>query len=399
MKDLSFIDEELDFLNEEGLRRELKIISSAPGPWVELSGGKRVLQFGSNNYLGLANHPEIINASKSALSKYGNGSTGSRLLSGTSELHMQLEKEIAEFEGTESALLFSSGYAANVGVISAIVSKEGAVYSDKLNHASIIDGIKLSGATKFIFEHNDSDHLESLVKENKNKFKRHFIVSDTVFSMDGDVAVLDKIATIAENYDCVTIVDEAHASGIFGKRNSGLVEEMNLEDSFPIKIGTCSKALGIEGAFCAAPGNVTTLLMNKARSFMFSTSSSPAIVGGILKAIELVKEGNWRKEKLWHNAKYLHSGLKKNYKLKLNEFKTPIICVFFNTVEEVMNISKRLFDECNIFAPAIRPPTVKIPRIRLTPIATHSEEDINYVIKAFEHISKDLKVDPLTMRS
>ena len=323
MNDFSFVDEELELLSEAGLRRELKTVLTAGGPWIEIAGNKRVLQFASNNYLGLSNHPEIINASKAAVSKYGTGSTGSRLLSGTTDLHALLEKNISEFEGTESSIFFSSGYTANVGVLSSLINKEDAVYSDELNHASIIDGIKLSGANKFIYNHRDIKHLESLVQENKDKFKRSFMVTDTVFSMDGDIANLTDIAGIAEKYDCITIADEAHATGIFGKKSSGVIEELGLAASFPVKIGTCSKAIGVEGGFCSGPKNVIEYLKNKARSFIFSTSPSPAVIGATLKSFELIKDGNWRKEKLWENAKLLHSGLKKNFKLKLNDFKTP----------------------------------------------------------------------------
>ncbi len=395
MNDFNFVDEELDLLSQNGLKRELKTVITAGGPWVELSGGKRVLQFSSNNYLGLSNHPEVINACKAAVSKYGTGSTGSRLLSGTTELHASLEKALAEFENTESSVFFSSGYAANSGVLSALINKDDAVYSDELNHASIIDGIKLSGAQKFIYNHNNISHLESLLKENKDNFKRNFIVTDTVFSMDGDIAPLEQIGIIAEKYNCFTIADEAHATGVFGKKGSGIVEELNLGKSFPVKIGTCSKAFGVEGGFCAGPKSVIELIKNKARSFMFSTSPSPAIIGAILKSLELVIDGSWRREKLWQNAKLLHSGLKKNFKLKLNDFKTPIIIIYFNSIEEAMNIDEKLFNECHIWAPAIRPPTVKESRIRLTPIATHSQDDIEYVIKAFDYLSKDIKPQPL----
>lgn len=399
MNDFTFIDEELDLLTNQGLKRELKTVLTAGGPWVELLGNKRVLQFGSNNYLGLANHPDVINASKVAISKFGVGSTGSRLLSGTTELHTQLEEVLAKFESTESSIFFSSGYTANVGVLSSLTNKEDAVYSDELNHASIIDGIKLSGADKFIYNHNDCNHLEELLKQNKEKYKRSFIVTDSVFSMDGDLACLLEIGKLKEKYNCLTILDEAHATGIFGKNSSGLASELKVENYFPIRIGTCSKAIGVEGGFCASTKNLITLIQNKARAFMFSTSTSPAVIGAILKSLDLIQDGNWRKEKLWENAKLLYSGLKKNYKLKLNEFKTPIICVNFNTIEEAMNISNKLLNECHIWAPAIRPPSVKTPKIRLTPIATHSEDDINYVIKAFDYLSKDIKVEPLSLKT
>ena len=240
MEKFTYIDKELDLLINQGLKRELKVVLTAGGPWVELTNGKRVLQFASNNYLGLCNHPEIMNASKTAASKYGTGSTGSRLLSGTTELHEELEKALAEFQFSESAIFFSSGYLTNAGVLSALIGKEDVVYSDELNHASIIDGIKLSGAGNFIYNHNDTNHLEILIQENKNNYRRNFIVTDTVFSMDGDIAPLQDIGLIAEKHNCITIVDEAHAIGIFGKNGCGLVEELNLMDLFPIRIGTCS---------------------------------------------------------------------------------------------------------------------------------------------------------------
>lgn len=397
MNDYSFIDEELHSLAEKELKRELKTVITAGGPWVELDDGKRVLQFGSNNYLGLANHPEIINACKAAISKYGIGSTGSRLLSGNTELHLSLERMLAELEKTESAIFFSSGYAANVGVISALANKEDAIYSDELNHASIIDGIRLSSANKFIYNHNDTNNLEDLLKQNKDKYKKSFIITDSVFSMDGDIAPLKEIGQLAEKYNCLTIVDEAHGTGVFGSTCSGLVEELDLKNYFPLKIGTCSKAIGVEGGFCAGSKKLIELLQNKSRSFMFSTSPSPGIVGAIIKSLELLKDSAWRKEKLWQNAKLLHSGLKKNYKLKLNDFRTPIICVQFSSIEEALHISGRLFNECHIWAPAIRPPSVKTPKIRLTPISTHNEDDINYVIKAFEYLSKDIKIEPLSL--
>lgn len=391
MDKFSFIDEELDFIANQGLKRELKTVVTAGGPWVELDNGKRVLQFASNNYLGLSNHPEVVNAVKAAVSKYGIGSTGSRLLSGTTKLHVELEIALSEFEDSEASILFSSGYNANVGVLSGLLTKEDAVYSDELNHASIVDGIRLSGATKFIYNHSDSIHLESLVKENCKNYKKNIIVTDTLFSMDGDLAPLERIAQISEEYKCLTIVDEAHATGVFGKKGSGLVEELKLHEYFPIKIGTCSKALAVEGGFCSAPNNVIEYLKHKARSFMFSTSLSPAVIAGILKSLELLKEGSWRKEKLWQNAFTLHNELKNIYELNLNEFHSPIICVYFNSNLEVLDFSKKLFNECHIWAPSIRPPTVKQPRIRLTPISTHSEEDIKYTVKAFEYLVKDLK--------
>ena len=397
MNEYSFVDEKLQLIEQNLLKRELKTVVTASGPWVQLEGGKRVLQFASNNFLGLSNHPEVISAAVAAAKMFGVGSTGSRLLSGNYGLHIKLENALAEFEGSEAGIFFSSGYSANVGVLSALLDKNDAVYSDEFNHASIIDGIRLSGASKFIYNHNDMVHLESLLKENSPRFAKNMIVTDTVFSMEADVAPLADIARVAEKYNCLTVVDEAHATGVFGKTCSGLVEELNLSKYFPIKTVTCSKALAIEGGFCSAPKNVIEYLRHTARSFMFSTSSSPVIVGALLKALELLKDSSWRKEKLWENAALLHKGLKRNYKLKISDLKSPIICVYFNSISEALNFSDKLLNECHIWAPAIRPPSVKTARIRLTPISTHSADDINYVIKAFDYLSKDLKVEPLPL--
>lgn len=398
MSNLNFINDELNALQEQNLKRELKVVASPSGPWVELSDGKRVLQFASNNYLGLANHPDLINFVKTTISKYGVGSSGSRLLSGTLELHAKLESELAIFQSAESAILFNSGYTTNISVLSSLLGKDDAVYSDENNHASIIDGIRFSKASKFIYLHNDIDNLKERLEANKNKFKRSFIVTDSVFSMDGDVAKLEEIADLSEKYNCINIVDEAHAIGVFGKYGAGLVDALNLHKYFPIRIGTCSKAIAVEGGFCTGPKVLIELLQNKARAFMFSTSSSPAVLGAVLKSIEIVKDSGWRREKLWNNAKLLYNGLKKNYKLRLCEFQTPIIIVYFDSIEQALKISKRLFEECHIWAPAIRPPTVKVPCIRLTAISTHNEEDINYVIKAFEYVSKDLPMPSISLK-
>lgn len=397
MNDFSFVDEELAALEKANLRRDLKIIITANGPWVELANGKRVLQFASNSYLGLGNHPDLISASNISVSKYGTSSTGSRLLSGTLELHTYLEDRIADFQNTESAIFFGSGYLANIGVMSSLISRDDAVYSDELNHASIIDGIRLSNATKFIYNHNDVNHLEKLIVENKDKYKRNYIVTDTVFGMNGDLAPLSDIAKLVEKYNCIPIVDEAHAIGVFGNEGSGLISEYNLGNYFKIRIGTCSKAVGAEGAFCVAPENVIELLKNKARTFMFSTAPSPQVVGAVLKGLDLVRDSDWRREKLWENSKRLYSGLNKNPKLKLCQPETPIIIIYFKTIEVAFNVSKKLLEEYQVWAPAIRPPTVKTPLIRLSPISTHTDEDIDYTVKAFERVSKDIPVEPLTV--
>lgn len=399
MHDFTYLLDKLNILAQDNLIREMKVSVTAAGPWVEFDNGKRVLQFASNNYLGLANHPDLINSVKSAITKFGVGSSGSRLLSGTNETHVLLEKNLSDFLRKESTLFFSSGYSTNIGVLSALFTFEDAVFSDECNHASIIDGIRLSRATKFIYKHNDMNDLEKIIIANKDKYKKSYLVTDTVFSMDGDLAKLTDISDLCLKYNVIPIVDEAHAIGVFGTDGSGLVSELNLQENFPIIIGTCSKAFGVEGGFCSSNKIVIEYLKNKSRSFIFSTSPTIANIAAVTKSLELVKDGSWRRERLWSNAKRLYEGLKRNHKLTLGPFHSPIIVIRFNDIDTCLNVSRKLFHDCHIWAPAIRPPSVKSPVIRLTPIFAHSEEDINFVIKAFDFISPDIPVEPLSLLS
>lgn len=396
MDNLNFIDEELIRLEEKNLKREIKEISSGSGPWVELSSGHKVLQFASNNYLGLANNPEILNAANSATIKYGIGSTGSRLLSGTSSLHIQLEKAIADFQKSEASLFFSSGFMANMGVISSLVSDNDIVFSDENNHASIIDSIKLTKAKTIVFKHNDLNHLESLINENLDSGKRMFLIIETMYGVDCDGPNLNELANIIKKYNLIPIVDEAHSVGVFGKKGEGLILKEGLQDVFNIRIGTCSKAIGVEGAFCVAPKKVIEYLKNKARTFMFSTAPPISTTSAVLKSIELIQDGDWRREKLWDNAKDLYAGLRKNYKLNIRELNAPFIIIDFYDLDNAVEISNMLFNECHVWASLFRPPSSKTPKLKLAPIATHNNDDINYVIKAFNYLADHIKVQPLS---
>ena len=265
------LKKELTQIKTDNLYRDFKILSSNSDAFVEYRGNK-VLQMSSNNYLGLAGDPRISEAVIKAVEKYGVGSTGSRLISGTHKLHTELEEKLAELKETEKAIIFSTGYAANVGAISALLTEKDAVYSDELNHASIIDGIKLSRANKFIYKHRDTQDLERLLEENHKKYRFNVIISDSIFSMDGDIAPLKEIVAIKERYGAVLFLDEAHAFGIYGRNGQGLAHELGLNNKIDIQMGTLSKAAGSEGGYICGKSDIIDYLRNKSRSFVFSTA-------------------------------------------------------------------------------------------------------------------------------
>ncbi len=275
-----------------------------------LVDGREYINFSSNDYLGLAYSPRLVAAAAEVLSNVV-GSSASRLMTGSLELHHRLEERTAEFKGKPAALVFNSGYQANVGIISALCGKEDCVFSDRLNHASIVDGIKLSGAKLFRFRHNDTEHLEELLKRHRKDFKGALIVTETVFSMDGDIAPLDEISTLKVKYDSMLMVDEAHATGVFGKEGSGISEEKGVSQNIDIIMGTFSKALGGFGAYAAASKEICDYLVNACRSFIYSTSLPEAIIAANIAALEVVKEEPFRREELLLNAARLREDTKK----------------------------------------------------------------------------------------
>ena len=374
---------ELDLAQREQqhLLRNLVRLDSAQGPRVTVDG-KLVVLLCSNNYLGIAEHPALKQAACAALERYGSGSGASRLVSGNTELHEELERRIAAFKGSESAILFNSGYAANTGVIPAVAGEGDLVLSDRLNHASIIDGCRLSRARTEVFRHRDMDHLETLLRSNTTA-PRKLIVTDGVFSMDGDIAPLPDLVTLAERYHAILMVDDAHATGVLGKQGRGTAEHFGLEGRVHIQMGTLGKALGSFGAYVTGARDVVRYLLNTCRSYMFSTSLPAAVCAASIAALDVVVSEPWRREKLWDNRNRLAHGLA-FLGVSTAPSATPILPLLVGSSDQALRASQEAFTQ-GIFATAIRPPTVPdgSARLRATVMATHSEEDIDQAVRIF----------------
>lgn len=378
-----FILDELRELKDLNLLREYKTIEGAQGPYVYING-KSYLSFCSNDYLGLANHPKIKQAAIETIQQYGWGAGASRLVSGTMTLHQELEKKIAEFKGTEAALLFPTGYMANLGALCAFVSKGDMVVGDKLNHASIIDGCRLSGATFRIYPHKDVSQLESLLQRSSG-YRRKLVVTDSVFSMDGDTAPLTEIAGIAKKYDAILMVDDAHATGVFGKQGKGLIEHYSLEGKIDIVMGSFSKAIGSVDGFIAGSKPLIDFLKNKARPFIYTTALPPAVCAASLTGLTLIQEDASLINRLWKNIACLKSQLSKF--MNTITIGGPIVPIILGSAEETLRASQKLY-HYGIQIPAIRPPTVPpdTSRLRISLMATHNEYDIKRLTETLQLI-------------
>ncbi|HBV95583.1 MAG TPA: 8-amino-7-oxononanoate synthase [Desulfotomaculum sp.] len=383
---MDFLADELEDLCKKGLYRRLVSMTATRGTR-SLIGGKECLILSSNNYLGLTHHPEVMRGARAAINEWGAGSGGSRLTTGNLSLHEDLEREIARFKGTERAITFGSGYAANTGVIQALTGKEDVVLGDFLNHASIIDGCRLSRAHFLVYRHRDMEHLEKLLKESQG-YRRRLIVTDGVFSMDGDMAPLPDIAVLAERYNAFVMVDDAHATGVYGKRGAGTADHFGLDGQIMVQMGTLSKALGSAGAYVAGSARLIDYLVNRARSFVFSTAPAPAAVGAALAALRLLQEQPEIRERLWENALFFRKGLKK-MGYQVPEEDSPIIPVIVGDNDSTMKMAGSLLEE-GVYAPGIRPPTVPpgTGRIRITLMSTHTREDLDWALSAFARAGK-----------
>ncbi|PWA13194.1 8-amino-7-oxononanoate synthase [Pueribacillus theae] len=388
MNSYHFYHNELQRLRDHHIYREMRTIESLDGA-VTVIDGKEIIQFASNNYLGFATHPRLIAASIAATRDFGTGSGGSRLITGNFRLHEQLEKKIATFKGTEKALLFSSGYLANVGAVSALLDEGDVIFSDELNHASIIDGCRLSKAKTVIYKHLQTNDLEE--KMRKFSGRKKLIVTDGVFSMDGDIAPLPEITRLAKKYDAMVMVDDAHATGVIGK---GTAEYYGLENKVDLTIGTLSKAIGTEGGFAAGSETLIDYLKNKSRPFIFQTSLSPGVIAAASEAFRLLEEEPHHVKKLLNNAAFVRNELVR-MGFKVIEGNTPIVAVLIGEEEKALLFAEKLY-ECGIYAPAIRTPTVPKgkSRIRITLMATHQQEQIDHLLNAFLHAGKELGVLP-----
>ncbi len=384
-----FIEQRLEEIRSRNLYRQLKLVGGEQDATVVLDG-REVVNLSSNNYLGLANHPALKEAAREALDRYGCGSGASRLISGNMTAHEELEQRLARFKGTEAALVFNSGYQANVGIIATLVEKDDVVLSDQLNHASIIDGCRLSRAAVSVYRHCDMDHLESLLKAAPAR-ARKLIATESVFSMDGDIAPLAELVELAERHGAMVMVDEAHATGVRGHDGAGVVAELGLRDRVLVQMGTLGKALGAFGAYVAGSARLKELLINRARSFIFTTSLPPVVLAMAGAAVDLVKREPERRCALRHNTDKLRNGLGRlGYTVGGS---TQIIPVMVGEEQPCMELAARLL-ESGFYVQGIRPPTVPpgTSRLRATIMATHTNEQLDHALEAFARAGENLPV-------
>lgn len=383
-KIMADVEEFLKKRKEDGLLRQLRPISSRRNGVIS-SNNKEYFDFSSNDYLGLSGHPKLNEAAKRAIEEFGIGACASRLLSGDLELHHQLEEKTAYFKNKEAALVFNSGYQANIGIISALYDGDDVIFFDRLSHASIIDGVILSQAKFLRFQHNDIAHLEGLLKKERAKFKRALIITESVFSMDADKAPLKDLVRLKEKYNCEIFVDEAHATGIFGKNGSGVVEEEGLEAKIDFIMGTFSKALAGFGAYLATSKSVKEYLINACRSFIYSTALPASIIASNLASLELIKEEPWRRQKLIKAAEYLRSTLKsKGFQVK---GESQIVPVIIGENLKTVQFANRL-QEKGFWVLAIRTPIVPIgeERLRFSLTFNHDEKILQKLINEISDI-------------
>lgn len=380
MDSIDWIERELAALEEASLLRRPAVIDTVSGPEVSIDGRRLILAC-SNNYLGLAGDERLIDAARVAAVEFGAGSGASPLVSGLTRAQRDLEMRIAAFKGTEDCIIFSSGYLANIGVIQALAGPDDRVFSDELNHASIIDGCRLSRATPVIYRHADMEHLESLLSA--GGFRRALIVTDSVFSMDGDVAPLAQLVDVARRHRAMTVVDEAHATGVLGPTGGGALEALGLRGQVDAVVGTMSKALGSAGGFVSGSGDLAAWLRNRARSQIFDTAPVPAAIGAASAALGIVVSEPVRRDRIAELRELLIEGLR-DLGYQVGESESAIIPVFVGESDEAMRLSARI-RELGVFAPAIRPPSVPAgtARIRLTVMATHSDMHIAQMLDAF----------------
>ncbi len=391
MSKTDWITQEIESLKQAGLYNRIRTIGSPQGAWLVVDG-KKVLNFCSNNYLGLANHPDIVAAAKKATDEMGVGPAAVRSIAGTMTLHVELEKRLAAFKGVEAVITFQSGFTANLATIPALVGKEDVIFSDRLNHASIIDGCRLSGAKIIAYEHIDPASLEAQIKENLSQFRRALVVTDGVFSMDGDIAPLPAIYEVTKRYDLLLMVDDAHGEGVLGKGGRGIVDHFGLHGKVDVEVGTLSKAFGVVGGLVAGNAVIIEWLRQRGRPFLFSSAMTVPDAAACLAAIDLLEDSTQLVDKLWSNAKYFKAEMKTlGFNTGVSE--TPITPVMLGEAPLAQQFSRELFEE-GVFAMSIGYPTVPQgkARIRVMISAAHATDDLNKGLDAFKRVGKKLGV-------
>ncbi|RKD29077.1 glycine C-acetyltransferase [Thermohalobacter berrensis] len=389
--ELNFLKEKINELKEQGVYRKLPVLEGANEAEIILDG-KKVINLSSNNYLGFANHPRLKKAAKEAVEKYGVGAGAVRTIVGNMDIHEELEEILAKFKREEAAMVFQSGFNCNAGTIQAITQKGDLIVSDELNHASIIDGARLSKADKTIYKHSDMNHLEKVLKENRDKYKNILIITDGVFSMDGDIAKLPEIVELAEKYEAMTYVDDAHGSGVLGESGRGTVDHFGLHGRVDFSIGTLSKAIGVIGGYVAGSKTMQEWLNHRGRPILFSTSLPPAAVGAIIEAIKMLMETTEFTDRLWDNAKYFKEKLGK-LGFDTGNSQTPITPVIIGDEAKTMEFSRKLFEK-GVFVSGIVYPTVPkgTGRVRCMVTAGHTKEQLDRAVDIFEKVGKEMNI-------
>ena len=385
---LAYLGRELDSLKQQNLYRRLRILDEEQKAHTTFDG-RSVVNLSSNNYLGLTTHPRLRARAMEALERYGVGSGSVRTIAGTMEIHMELERRLAEFKKVESVVVFQSGFTANAGTVSAILTKEDVVISDELNHASIIDGCRLSRATIKVFPHKDVDAARKIARELPSS-QRKLLITDGVFSMDGDISPLPGLCSVAEETGCIMMVDDAHASGVFGSNGRGTIDHFGVHGRVDVQVGTLSKAVGVLGGYVAGNRNLIEFLYHRARPFLFSTSHPPAVAAACIAALDVLLEEPEIIERLWENTRFFKQGLVRlGFDTGLSE--SPITPVIAGEGAKAMKLSDRLFQE-GVFAQGIAYPTVAKDKARVRTIvtATHTREDLQFALDGFAKVGREL---------
>lgn len=389
----AFIDAEIERLRREGLFINIRVMGS-PADARMVVDGRRVLNLCTNNYLGLANHPQIKAAAKEAIDRWGVGPAAVRTIAGTQELHVELERRLAQFKGVEDALFVQSGFCANQAVIPALVGREDVIFSDRLNHASIIDGCRLSGAKIIVYEHGDADDARRQIATHLGQYRRGMLITDGVFSMDGDIAPLNELCAIAEEYGVITMVDDAHGEGVLGRGGRGIVDHFGLHGRIDVEIGTLSKAFGVVGGVIAGRKRIIDFIRQKARPLLFSSATTPADTAACLAAVDLLENSTELVDRLWANTRRFQAEMRR-LGFDLGRTQTPITPVLLGEATLARRFSQRLFEE-GVFAMPIAYPTVPLgaARIRVMMSAALSEADLDDGIGAFARVGAELGVIP-----
>lgn len=386
----AWIRDEIASLKEQGLFTHIRTLGSPQGAWLDVDG-KRVLNFSSNNYLGLANHPRVVEAARQAMDRYGVGPAAVRSIAGTMTLHLKLERRMAAFKGVEAAVTFQSGFNANLATIPALVGRGDVIFSDRLNHASIIDGCRLSRAKIVAYEHANPDDLRRQI-DAETEYGRRLIVTDGVFSMDGDIAPLPELYAIAQEHDILLMVDDAHGEGVLGRGGRGIVDHFDLHGKVDIEVGTMSKAFGVVGGVVAGRQVIVDWLRQRGRPFLFSSAMTVPDVAACIAAIDVLEESTELVDRLWSNAAYFKEHMN-TLGFDTGHTETPIVPVMLGEAPLAQQFSKRLFEE-GVFAMAIGFPTVPqgLARIRVMNSATHTQDDLDQALDIFARVGRELDV-------